>query len=196
MTRRRWQAACILLPACLVGCGAARPTYDYQTEQTRAVYRVGPGDVLKINVWRNEQMSQQVTVRPDGAVTMPLIGDVPVAGKGVDDIAQSMVEQAKRYFTEPLSITVQVAEIKSYRLYVLGEVQKPGEFAPTVQVNVLQALALAGGFSRFASPDDIMVIRNDGRGTRRIPFVYTQVVRSGDLRENIVLQTGDTVVVP
>lgn len=196
MTGRTWWGVAAIASACLVGCGAARPNYDYKTEQIQTVYRVGPGDSLKINVWRNEQLSQQVTVRPDGAVTMPLIGDVTVAGKGAEEIAQGIVEQAKRYFTEPLSVTVQVAEIKSYRLYVLGEVQKPGEYAPTSQVNVLQALALAGGFSRYASPDNIMVIRYDARGTRRIPFVYTQVVRSGDLRENIVLQTGDTVVVP
>jgi polysaccharide export outer membrane protein len=182
--------------ASLLGCGASRPVYDYHTEQVKAAYRVGPGDVLKVNVWRNEQMSQTGTVRPDGAFTMPLLGDMPVAGKSVDDIAQTIVEQGKRYFTEPLSVTVQVAEIKSYRLYVLGEVQKPGEYAPTAQVNVLQALALAGGFSRFASPDEIMLIRNDGRGVRRIPFVYSQVIRSGDLRENITLQTGDTIVVP
>jgi polysaccharide export outer membrane protein len=189
-------AGFLLAAALATACGAAKPTYDYQAEQTRSGYKVGPGDVLKISVWKNEQLSQQVTVRPDGAITMPLLGDVPVAGKGVEEISKAIVQQGMRYFNEALNVTVQVGEIKSYRLYVLGEVQKPGEFAPTTQVNVLQALSLAGGFSRFASPDDIMVIRNDGRGTRRIPFVYTQVVRAGDLRQNIVLETGDTVVVP
>jgi polysaccharide export outer membrane protein len=195
----RFAIATVPLALFLLGCGSTpRPTYPYQGERAaqNAVYRVGNGDVLKINVWKNEQLSQQVTVRPDGAVTLPLLGDVAVAGKSVDEIAGAIAEQGKRFFNEPLNVTVQVAEIKSYRVYVLGEVQKPGEYAPQNQVTILQALSLGGGFSRFASPDQIMVIRKDGRGVRRIPFVWSQVVHAGDLAEDIVLQSGDTVIVP
>lgn len=178
-------------------CAHKRADYDYRTEKLQdAVYRVGPGDVLKVNVWKNEQLSQDVSVRPDGAITLPLVGDIAVAGKTLEQIDASISAEGARFFTEPLSVTTQVLEIKSYRIYVLGEVQKPGEYSPSTQVTVLQALSLGGGLTRFASSDDIMIIRHDGKGARRIPFVYGQVVRQGDLEPNFVLQTGDTVVVP
>ncbi len=197
MTIPRSVLALFGVAATALGCGAGKPHYDYQAERVaQAAYHVGPGDVLKISVWKNDQISQQVGVRPDGRITLPLIGDVEVAGKTVDDIATAIAQQSTRFFTEAPSVTVQVAEVKSYRVYVLGEVQKPGEFTPAAQITVLQALSLGGGFSRFANPDAILIVRQDTRGVRRIPFVYSQVVRSGDLDENIMLQAGDTVVVP
>jgi polysaccharide export outer membrane protein len=162
----------------------------------QSAYHVGPGDVLKVNVWKNEQLTQQLAVRPDGAITLPLIGDIDVAGKTLEQVDSAIAQQGARFFTEPLSVTTQVIEVKSYRVYVLGEVAKPGEFAPASAVTVLQALSLGGGFTRFASPDEIMVIRKDDKGVRRIPFVYSQVVKNGDMQENVVLQSGDTVVVP
>ena len=152
--------------------------------------------MLKVSAWKNDQVSQQVTVRPDGAITLPLLGDVPAAGRTVGQIAETIVQESKRFFTEPLSVTVQVVEIKSYRVYVLGEVQRPGEYAPSSPVTVLQALALGGSFTRWADPDAIVVVRQDARGARRIPFVYGQVVDQGDMRENLLLQSGDTVIVP
>jgi polysaccharide export outer membrane protein len=89
-----------------------------------------------------------------------------------------------------------VAELHSYRVYVVGEVSRPGEFTPTAQITVLQAIALAGGFTRFADPDDILIVRRDGFGERRIPFPYSRVVDRGELRANLPLQSNDTVVVP
>ncbi len=186
--------ACALAPA---ACATAKPTFDYQAEQVRAsAYLVGLGDVLQVNAWKNDQVSQRVSVRPDGAITLPLLGDLPAAGKTVIELAADISRESKRFFTEPLSVTVTAAEIKSYRIYALGEVTKPGELAPTTQVNVLQALALAGGFSRFADADHVLIVRKDARGVRRIPFVYSQVVDHGDMRENITLQSGDTLIVP
>lgn len=179
------------------GCAHARSDYDYRAEKLHdSAYRVGPGDILKVNVWKNEQLTQELSVRPDGAITLPLLGDIQVAGKTLEQVDTAISEQGGRFFTEPLSVTTQVLEIKSYRVYVLGEVQKPGEYSPATQVTVLQALSLGGGFTRFASSDEIMVIRHDEKGARRIPFVYSQVVRRGALEENLVLQSGDTVVVP
>lgn len=179
-------------------CFQARSDFDYRSETSLndAVYRVGAGDVLKVNVWKNEQLSQNVSVRPDGAITLPLLGDISVSGKSLPQIDAAIAERGARYFTEPLSVTTQVVEIKSYRIYVFGEVQKPGEYTPASQVTVLQALSLGGGFTRFASADEIIVLRYDDKGARRIPFVYSDIVRAGDLAGNLVLQTGDTVIVP
>jgi polysaccharide export outer membrane protein len=157
---------------------------------------VGPGDVLQVSVWKNDQLSQKVGVRPDGAITLPLLGDVPVAGKTGGEIATDISQRATKYFNEPPSVTIQISEIKSYRVYVLGEVQRPGEYVPGQQVTVLQALSLGGGFTRFANADQITVVRQDDKGTRRIPFVFSQVIGQGDMRENILLRSGDIVVVP
>ncbi|MDC0745102.1 polysaccharide biosynthesis/export family protein [Polyangium mundeleinium] len=178
-------------------CGGARPTYDYTTElRVMRTYTVGPGDVLEVRVWHNEQLSRRVTVRPDGFITLPLVGDIVCGGKTVEQIGKEITEKGQQFYTEPLVVSVEVAELHSYRIYVLGEVTRPGEFTPTGQVTVLQAIALAGGFTRFAAPNEIVIVRKDAHGERRIPFAFTAVVKGGDLRENLPLLTNDTVVVP
>jgi polysaccharide export outer membrane protein len=182
---------------CSSGCGGSRPQYDYVRElRVMKTYSVGPGDVLEVRVWHNDQMSRRVTVRPDGFITLPLVGDIACGGSTVEQIAADIAAKGATYYTDPLVVSVEVAELHSYRVYVLGEVLRPGEFTPTGQVTVLQAIALAGGFSRFAAPDEIIIIRKDTHGERRIPFSYSFVVREGDLRENLPLMTNDTVVVP
>ena len=181
----------------LSGCTGARPQYDYVRElRVMKTYSVGPGDVLEVRVWHNDQLSRRVTVRPDGFITLPLVGDVPCGGNTVEKIAADIAVRGAKYYTDPLVVSVEVAELHSYRIYVLGEVLRPGEYTPTAQVTVLQAIALAGGFSRFAAPDDIIIVRKDIHGERRIPFSYSFVVNEGDLRENLPLMTNDTLVVP
>jgi polysaccharide export outer membrane protein len=135
-------------------------------------------------------------VRPDGFITMPLIGDVQAGGRNVDAIAKDIATRSTKFYTEPPVISVDVAELHSYRIYVLGEVTRPGEFTPKGQVTVLQAIALAGGFTRFAAPDNIMIVRRDANGERRIPFQYDKVVDDGHLQANLPLQSNDTLVVP
>jgi polysaccharide biosynthesis/export protein len=189
--------ATLLFAALLSACGAGRPSFDFEAERrTTGTYAVGPGDVLQVRAWKNDALSQRVTVRPDGYVTLPLIGDVIVEGRTVDSIARDIVTRAAKFYTEAPVVAVEVAELHSYRVYVMGEVSRPGEFTPKGQVTVLQAIALAGGFSRFAAPDKVVIVRRDAQGERRIPFVYAQVVEEGDLRENLPLQSNDTVVVP
>lgn len=183
----------LLLPA----CGSARPQYDYVQElRAMKTYSVGPGDVLEVRVWHNDQLSRRVTVRPDGFITLPLVGDIACGGNTVEQIAADIAAKGVTFYTDPLVVSVEVAELHSYRIYVLGEVARPGEFTPTGQVTVLQAIALAGGFTRFAAPDEIIIVRKDTRGERRIPFSYSFVVREGDLRENLPLMTNDTVIIP
>jgi polysaccharide export outer membrane protein len=187
----------LLLAGLLSGCGAARSSFDFEAERrTTATYAVGPGDVLQVRAWKNEALSQRVTVRPDGYVTLPLIGDVLVEGRTVDSIARDIVTRSAKFYTEAPVVAVEVAELHSYRVYVLGEVARAGEFTPKGQVTVLQAIALAGGFTRFAAPEKVVIVRRDAQGERRIPFAYAQVVEKGELRQNLPLQSNDTVVVP
>lgn len=178
----------------LSGCSPTR-TYNWAAERA-AGYKIGPGDVIRISVWKHDEMSQQVTVRPDGAISLPLIGDILAEGKNVDEVAAEIGKRVTKYFADQPPITVQVAEVRSYKIYVVGEVQRGGEFTPNHQVTVVQGLALAGGFTRLASEDEIVIVRKDARGERRIPFSYSAVVKSGDLQQNLLLQTGDTVIVP
>ena len=135
-------------------------------------------------------------MRPDGFITLPLVGDVQAGGRSVQRIAAEIAKRAAAFYTETPRVDVEVAELHSYRVYVLGEVARPGELTPRGAITVLQALAMAGGFTRFAAPDDMVIVRRDGRGERRIPFVYREVVEKGDLREDLPLQSEDVVVVP
>jgi polysaccharide export outer membrane protein len=194
---RLHRSAFVVVLLALAACSGSRPVYDFDAERKAThAYSVGPGDVLQVRAWKNEALSQRVTVRPDGYVTLPLVGEVLAAGRNVEAIAKDVTQVATKYYTETPVISVEVAELHSYRVYVLGEVGRPGEYTPRGQVTVLQAIALAGGFTRFAAPDKVTIVRRDSRGERRIPFCYEQVVEKGDLRENLPLQSNDTVIVP
>jgi polysaccharide biosynthesis/export protein len=187
-------AACSLAAAAMTSCGGS-PTYNWPAESALG-YKLGAGDVLKINVWKHDELSQQVTVRPDNAISLPLLGDVPATGRNVNEITNDISTRLKQFFQENPPVTVQVSEVHSYRIYVIGEVLKGGEFTPSGEVSVLHGLALAGGFTRFANPDRIVIVRRDARGERRIPFDFSAVVEKGDLQQNLALQTGDTLIVP
>jgi polysaccharide biosynthesis/export protein len=191
-------AVALRLVFCVVlsGCMAHAP-YNYKREhELTKTYSVGPGDVLQVRAWKNEALSQRVVVRPDGYITLPLIGDVLAGGRTGEEIASDIAGRSSKFYTELPVVAVEVAELHSYRVYVLGEVARPGEFTPRAQVNVLQVIALAGGFTRFAAPNKIIIVRRDGQGERRIPFAVDNVVDRGSLDENLPLQTNDTVVVP
>ncbi len=190
-------AVALLVLACAtVACACSpAPTYNWKAENAIG-YRIGPGDGIKINVWKHEELSQQVTVRPDGKFTLPLIGDIDANGRTVEEIGKDISTRAARYFQDNPPVTIQVADVKSYKIYVVGEVQRGGEFTPNHQVTVLHGLAMAGGFTRFANADRIIIVRKDARGERRIPFDYSAVVDKGDLQQNLALQSGDTVIVP
>jgi polysaccharide export outer membrane protein len=191
------RGALVVAAIAVMGCGAARPNYNYEAERKSTnTYVVGPGDVLQVRAWKNEALSQRVIVRPDGFITLPLIGDVMAGGRTVEAVSQDISTRSTKFYTEQPVVAVEVAELHSYRIYVLGEVSRPGEFTPRGQITVLQAIALAGGFTRFAAPEKVVIVRRDAHGERRIPFVYAQVIDQGDMRENLPLQSNDTVVVP
>jgi polysaccharide export outer membrane protein len=180
----------------IAACASSRP-YDFAAERRAAgAYLVGAGDVLQVRAWKNDALSQRVIVRPDGFITLPLIGDVRAGGRPVEAIASEIAGRASHFYTEVPVVAVEVAELHGYRVYVLGEVARPGELTPRGPISVLQAIALAGGLTRFASPNDIVIVRHDARGERRIPFSFDAVVGKGDLGQDLPLVTNDTVVVP
>jgi polysaccharide biosynthesis/export protein len=192
---------CVVLGAVFVagfmtGCCGNGINYPYEREAfEQGSYRVGTGDVLHISVWGNNQLTGNTTVRPDGQMTMPLVGDVQAEGRTPEEIRDDLRQRLVRYIEAP-NVAVSVAQINSYRIYVTGRVNQAGEFTPDTPVTVLQALALARGWNEFADTDHIVVMRRDESGTRRIPFAYDEVVQCGRLEMNIVLRSGDTIVVP
>ncbi len=178
----------------LQGCSGSPPRHAWKDEKP-AEFKIGVGDRLRISAWKHDEVSQEVTVRPDGNVSLPLVGEIRASGRSGPEIAHEIEGRLTKFYTEPVPVTVVVTEVKSYKVYVLGEVQKPGELAPGQPITVLMALAMAGGLTPFAQRDWIVIVRRDERGERRIPFSYSAVV-GGDLQQNLVLQSGDTIVIP
>ncbi|HEY8518639.1 MAG TPA: polysaccharide biosynthesis/export family protein [Gammaproteobacteria bacterium] len=166
-----------------------------QTGQAIRRYEVQPGDLLHISVWKEEGLDQEVLVRPDGGLSFPLAGDLNAAGKTVEEIRQEITDRLARFIPN-LVVTVSVRQINGNKVYVIGQVNNPGEFVVNPQVDVMQALSIAGGLTAFASANDIFVLRRrDGRQVA-LPFRYSDVVRGRNLEQNILLQSGDVVVVP
>jgi polysaccharide export outer membrane protein len=190
----RSPSAALALALALTAC-APPPIYNWNAESAIG-YRIGPGDQLRVVVWKHDELSTQAGVRPDGAISLPLVGDVAATGRSASEIAADVQNRLHRFYQDDPPVTVQVQEVKSYKIYVIGEVQKPGEYAPSHEVTVLMGLSLAGGFTRFADADRIVIVRRDARGERRIPFDYGAVVGRGHLEQNIALELGDTVIVP
>lgn len=159
-------------------------------------YSVQPGDTLTISVWKEPDLQgQAVLVRPDGTFSFPLVGQVDARGRSVLQLQQIVTERLAKYIADPV-VTVSVTEIKGNKVYVIGQVAKPGEFIANPRVDVMQALSLAGGTTPFASLGNIIILRRAGGTQQAIPFHYTDVVKGKDLVQNIQLQSGDVVVVP
>lgn len=159
-------------------------------------YQIGAGDVLAINVWKEAELSRVLPVRPDGKLSLPLIGEIDVTGLTAAQLQADLAQRYRKFVTNP-EVTVMVQEAHSRRFNVVGKVQHPGTFTLTQPTTVLEALALVGGFVPFAKTKDIYVLRAKDKTTAvRIPFNYTKVIKGKDQQENILLESGDTVVVP
>ena len=173
------------------------PAAAAQQAETSAVlrYEVQPSDRLQVSVWKEPDLTQEVIVRPDGAFSFPLVGEVNAVGKTVEEIRRELVQQLSRVIQDAV-VTVAVLEIRGNKIYVIGQVVRPGEFIVNPRVDVIQALSLAGGTTPFASPSEIFVLRRDGAQQRRLPFNFEAVVRGRDLEQNVLLRSGDVVVVP
>lgn len=160
-----------------------------------ASYKIGPQDVLRIDVWKEGEISRSVPVRPDGKISLPLLNDVQAAGLTAMELANSITEGLKKFITSP-QVTVTVTEINSRRVYVTGEVTRPGAYPLLPNMTVLQAVTSGGGFTQFARTKNIYVLRNEGGKQTKYPFNYNDVVKGKRPEENITLQPGDTIVVP
>ena len=179
--------AAVLAAALVPGWAAA--------QGAAADYKLHAGDKIEVSVWKELDLQRKVTVRPDGRFTFPLTGDVQATGRSADEVRADIEGRLKRYIPEPV-VTVTVEEVAGNRVYVIGQVTKPGMMVMNPQINVLQALSLAGGTTAFAKLDGIMVIRGTGSAQRTLPFRYSQVVEGKSLDQNIILESGDVVVVP
>lgn len=158
-------------------------------------YRIGAQDVLRVDVWREDQLTRTVPVRPDGKITLPLLNDVQAAGLTPMELAGVIREELKQFITNP-QVTVSLTEINSRRIYVNGEVNKSGAYQLLPHMTVLQALSGSGGFTAFARIKNIYVLRNENGKPIRIPFNYKEAIKGKNPEQNIELQPGDVVVVP
>ena len=186
----------------VVGCAEKRLD-DKVYLAAPSEFFLGPEDVLRVMVWKSPDLSGEVTVRPDGTITMPLIGDVPAAGLTANVLAKRIGERLTEYVSSPI-VTVQVKEVNSYFIYVLGEVMKPGKYPLKSYANVMQGISLAGGFAPFASKNKIKVLRNVRTGSEghevnrqiEIPVSYADILKGTAVPGNFVLLSGDVIVVP
>ncbi len=158
-------------------------------------YLIGPEDVLEISVWKEEGLKKEVLVRPDGGISFPLAGDMQAAGKSARQLQQEIVQRLGKFMSDP-AVSVAVLKIVGNKIYVIGRVNKPGEYAPGRYVDVLQALSMAGGLTPFAAENDIKVLRKESGKDLVFPFRYSQVKAGENLDQNITLKGGDVVVVP
>jgi len=194
-------ALVIGLLAGLVSCFPPSQEIIEEASNSNKDFLLGPEDVLDIVVWKNEDLSQKgVVVRPDGKISMPLIGEVQANGRTANQLASQIASRLKEYKDNPV-VTVGVKEVNSYYVYVLGEVAKPGKYQLKSHATVLQAVAIASGFTNYAAKNKMKVIRHvqgENGTTReiRIPARYDDLISGEGEIGNFVLKTGDVVIVP
>ncbi len=174
---------------------ANRPAPSRDPNRLPTDYRIGAGDVLRIITWKEADFSGSFFVRYDGKITIPFVGDVPVAGQTPSALSTKLEERIG-HFVDLARVTVAIEEPNSARFFVLGKVAQQGAFPYTSPIRVVQALARAGGFQEFAKLNQIFVIRDVGGQLIHFPFNYDELVGKRQLRGNLVLQPGDTIVVP
>jgi polysaccharide export outer membrane protein len=180
----------------LAGCGGSSAIGATATGQALDPdYRLGAEDVMQISVWKDEQLTKEIVVRPDGMFSFPLVGDMQAEDRTVEEIRVELVKKLHKYIPNP-NVSVAVMKVMSYKIYVVGRVNKPGEYLIGHYTDVLQALSLAGGLTPFAAENDIKVIRRVKGQQQVFPFRYGDARKGKDLDANILLQRGDVVMVP
>jgi polysaccharide export outer membrane protein len=163
-------------------------------------FLIGPEDVLIVTVWRNQELSKEVIVRPDGKISLPLLGDITAAGLTAQALSKQVADALVEFMSAP-TVSVQVKEINSYHIFAVGEVGKPGKIVLKSFTSVIQGISYAGGFTLFASRNNVHVLRNvkNGQGEMKqvmIPVPYQDIVQGKNLEANIILKAGDVIVVP
>lgn len=158
-------------------------------------YIIGPDDILTVTFWRDKDLSGDVVVRPDGKISLPLLNDVQAAGLTPLQLRDNLVQAAQRFLEDP-NATVVVKQINSRRVYITGQVERAGPYPISGPTTVLQLLAMAGGLREFADGKNIVIMRNEGANSTNFSFNYKDVIKGKNLKQNIVLRPGDTVIVP
>lgn len=183
-------------PTTTSGPAPASPASTAQTPAATvpADYVIGIDDVLTVVFWREKDLSAEVVVRPDGKISLPMINDVQASGLRPEELAKVIEQAATKYVRDP-GATVMVREIRSRRVYVIGEVNKPGTFQLATDMTVLQAIAEAGGFLEHANKGDVVVVRTVGGSEQRLKFNYKDVIRGRNTQQNVKLLPGDTIIV-
>jgi polysaccharide export outer membrane protein len=166
-----------------------------ESVENDAAYKIGPQDVLRIDVWKEPDISRAAPVRPDGKISLPLLNDVQAAGLTPMQLAGVISEGLKKFINNP-QVTVSVSEINSRRVYVSGEVTRPGSMSLLPNMTVLQALSTSGGFTQFAKIKNIYVLRTKDGKQEKLPFNYKEVMNGKKPEQNVLLQSGDVIVVP
>jgi len=176
--------------------GAANPSASRPAVEPGDDFVIGNDDVLAISVWKEPEVSRTLPVRSDGKISLPLVGDVQAAGKTPRQLQNELTASLHPYISSP-EVTVIVQEIKSKRFNILGKIQRPGAYPLTPPMTVIDAIALAGGFTDFAKVRDIHILRVQANGTQtRLPFNYKQVISGSHVEQNVLLEPHDTIVVP
>jgi polysaccharide export outer membrane protein len=158
-------------------------------------YRLNPGDSLQISVWNEEALQQEVMVLPDGTISFPLVGILKVANKTPEQIQGEIKQKLSQLIPDP-EINLSVSAVEGNSIFIIGKVNGPGRYPMTRPTDVVQALSLAGGFTTYAETDNIQILRRAGKKQSVIPFDYTKIADGKALETNILLQSGDTIVVP
>jgi polysaccharide export outer membrane protein len=185
--------------ALFLGCagGAAAAQTEAAEKQPAAgnEYIIGIGDILSIQVWREPELSKNLTVRTDGRISMPLVGDVEVEGSSIQELTAFLTAEFSKVVTEP-AVSVTLVENRSKRYYLVGQVQQPGEFPIDYPVTVLQAIARGGGFLEWAKKDKIAVIRRVGGQEKRLDFNYDAFINGKKQEQDLLISPGDTIIIP
>jgi len=182
----KWMACAALL---FVNAAASEDVYP------RGAYRVQPGDVLQVSVWREPDMQLETVVRPDGGISVPLVGEVNAKGKTVDELRTELTQRLARFMPD-MTVNVSVKQLLGNKVYVIGKVNRPGEFVLSTDIDVMQALSMAAGTAKFADLKDIKILRRNHTEQQVFTFDYREVEAGENLDQNIVLHSGDVVVVP
>jgi polysaccharide export outer membrane protein len=179
------------VPAAAVAAAAPRPTDPVIPPG----YVIGADDELSIVFWKDKEMSADAQVRPDGRIALPLINEVQAAGLTPDQLREKITEESKKYM-EDANVTVVVRQINSRKVFITGEINKPGTYPLTTPITVMQLIAMAGGLREYADAKKIVIMRTENGKPQRLPFNYKSIIEGKNLQQNIELKPGDTVVVP
>jgi polysaccharide export outer membrane protein len=188
---------CALISGVLPLAFAAESQNNINGEPATATfdYKINPGDIISVSVWREEDLQREVLIRPDGKFSFPLAGDINAKGKSVEQVRQLLTKKLSRFIPD-LVVSVSILAINGNKVYVIGQVNRPGDIPVNPNIDIMQALSIAGGTNAFAQVNDISILRRTENGLISIPFRYGDVEKGKRLEQNIVLKAGDVVLVP